>query len=100
MNLDLLHFLRDFALCMFILPAIGVALPGAIFFLLAKGTRILKRKMLPYVHLTQFYSRRVAFYTERASQVVAKPVIVTGGLVARIQNYAGQAGAWLGREES
>ena len=92
--------LRDVALCYFVIIAFSATLlPGAVFFLLAKGLGILKRRALPYFHLAQFYSRRVSFYTDRASHVVVSPILFAGGWSARIRNYAGQFEHWLRQEE-
>jgi NhaP-type Na+/H+ or K+/H+ antiporter len=92
--------LRDAALCYFIVIAFSATLlPGAVFLLLAMGLRILKRRILPYFHLAQFYSRRVWFYTDRASRVLVSPILFAGGWSARIRNYAGQFEHWLRQEE-
>jgi hypothetical protein len=92
---------RNLALCYFIIVAIpAVLLPGIILFLLSKGISILKRRMLPYVHLTQFYSWRVAFYTDRASRTIVTPILFVGGGAERVRYYASQINNWIRQKEA
>ncbi len=79
---------RDLALMYFILIGIGVTLmPGIVLYLAVRGLRFLRRRMLPYIHLAQFYSRRVAFAASQASRVVVSPFIAGAALIAQMQYY-------------
>lgn len=96
-----LEFPRNIALIYFILIAIGACLaPGAALFFAVKGLRILKRRGLPYVHLTQFYFRRVERITHHASRVVAAPLIAAAGVSARIESTASRIGKLFTRKEA
>ena len=99
MNLD---FLRNIALIYFILIAFGACLaPGVALFFAVKGLRILKRRGLPYTHLTQFYFRRVTRITQRASRAVAAPIIVAAAVGTRIESTAIRIGKlFTGKEAS
>jgi hypothetical protein len=94
-----LENLRNLALIYFIMIAIGASLaPGAVLFLAVKGLRLLKRRGLPYIHLTQFYFRRVERMTRRASRWVVSPIIVAGGLVARAESTVDRIGRLFSRK--
>jgi UPF0716 family protein affecting phage T7 exclusion len=93
--------LRNISLIYFILIAIGLGLtPGVALFFAIKGLRILRRRGLPYVHLTQFYFRRVERLTNRASRWIASPFIFAAGVRARIESTAGRLGKLFARKEA
>ena len=79
---------RNLILCGGVLACMAIALlPGAAAFFGIRGLRILKRKSIPYLHKTRFYFYRINRATARASQIVAKPIIVTAGASARMKTY-------------
>ena len=91
---------RDLALLMFITAGLFAALaPGVALFFAVKGLRILKRKMLPYIHRTQFYFQRAERITERASHIAVKPIITTAGAVAQARYMANWLVALLWNQE-
>lgn len=82
---------RDLALMYFILIALGVTLmPGVLLFLAVRGLRLLRRRMLPYVHLAQFYSRRIAWATDQGSRKIAGPFVAAAGVAAQVQYLGGR----------
>lgn len=79
---------RNLALMYFILIAIGAALgPGILLFFAIKGLRILKRKIVPYFHQIRFFFYRVGRTVDRASYMVAQPIIATASAVERMKFY-------------
>ena len=93
--------LRNISLIYFILIAFGAGvMPGAVLFFAIKGLRILKRRGLPYIHLTQFYFRRVERMTHRASRWIASPFIIAAGVGARIESTASRIGKLFVRKEA
>jgi hypothetical protein len=96
-----LDSLRNLSLIYFILIAFGAMLaPGAALFFAVKGLRILKRRGLPYVHLVQFYFRRIERMTYRASRWITSPFIFAAGVGARIENTASRIGKLFVRKEA
>ncbi len=91
---------RNLILCSGVLACFGVALlPGVLAFFSIKGLRILKRKSVPYFHLTRFYFYRVNRATQRASELVAKPIIVTASASERVKTYWNQFTSNLKHQE-
>jgi hypothetical protein len=87
---------RDLALIYFMIPAIIVsALPLVALFFAVKGLRIGRRKMMPYIHLAQFYANRVSRMTHRASDAVARPFIVVSGIGRQVSNVTSQIKAFI-----
>src|SRR5574341_128231 len=79
---------RDLALIYFILIGVVIALiPLAVFALAIKGLRVGRRRMMPYVHLAQFYAARIARGTNRGSERITKPFIVAAGVAQRVRTF-------------
>ncbi len=91
---------RNVALMYFLVIAIGVTLgPGVAFFFAIKGLRIVRRKIVPYIRRIQSYVRRVERATDRASLVVAQPILLTSATSARLKFHLNQFFSFLRREE-
>ena len=91
---------RNIALIYFILIAMGTCVaPGIALFFAAKGLRILKRRGLPYIHLAQFYARRVERLTERGSRAVASPFVAVAAVSARVTGTANRIEKLFTRKE-
>ncbi len=87
---------RDLALIYFIIPALIIsAVPMVALFFAVKGLRIGRRRMMPYIHLAQFYASRVNRMTHRASNAVARPFIVASGIRRQVSNAASQIKAFF-----
>jgi hypothetical protein len=95
-----LESLRNVALIYFMLIAIVACLaPGVALFFANKGLRLLKRRGLPYMHLTQFYFRRIERVTQRAARWVVSPIIVIGGVTARAESTAARISRLFSHKE-
>ncbi len=85
---DWIATFRNLILCGGILSCTAVALlPGVATFFGIRGLRALKRKSVPYLHLTRFYFYRVNRATTRVSEMVARPIIVTASATERLRTY-------------
>jgi len=96
-----LDSLRNISLIYFMLIATGAMVaPGAALFFAIKGLRILKRRGLPYIHLTQFYFRRIERITYRSSRWITSPFFFAAGVGARIESTASRIGKLFIRKEA
>lgn len=92
---------RDLALMSFMLMAFAMVLAqGVILFFLIRGLRLLRRRAMPYIHLTQYYFSRVARATEHGSQLVVMPFVQAAGIAARVRHYGKQAANIFNRKET
>lgn len=91
---------RNIALCMFMSGAIGVVLlPGVALFFAIKGLRILKRKMVPYIHQFRFYLYRIERAVDRGSRAAVKPIVVTAATTEQIKFYMNRVFSILSNQE-
>lgn len=87
---------RDLALIYFMIPAIIVsAMPLVALFFAVKGLRIGRRRMMPYIHLAQFWASRMSRMTHRASDAVARPFVVASGIGRQLSNVASQVKSFI-----
>ncbi|MBI5880063.1 MAG: hypothetical protein HZB53_20630 [Chloroflexi bacterium] len=87
---------RDLALIYFIIPSLIIsAMPLIALYFAVRGLRIGRRRMMPYVHLAQFYASRIARLTHRTSERVAQPFVVAAGIGSQIENIAMQFIAFI-----
>lgn len=80
---------RDLALIYFIVISFVAALvPLVAFGAAVYGLRLGRRRMMPYIHLAQFYAARIARGTSRGSERITRPFILAEGVVGRISTFA------------
>ena len=85
---------RDIALMYFILIAfVAGTVPLAALFLAVTGLRLLRRRMMPYIHLTQFYFSRIERIVGRMSKRVAEPFIVSAGFIEQVRSITARFAA-------
>jgi len=92
---------RDLALIYFIIPSIIIsAMPLIALYFAARSLRIGRRRLMPYIHLAQYWAARVARLTRQGSDAVAKPFIAAASFGRQVEAVLSQLSAFIREREA
>lgn len=92
---------RDLALIYFIIPSLIVAaLPLVALYFSVRGLRLGRRRLMPYIHLAQYWAARIERLTRTASDRVAQPFITAAGFGRQAETVLAQMAAFIRNREA